>query len=790
MTIQYDAFVGLTVPGIPDGSAIVNGGWVSSLDGSSVPRLISSTSGVSTLQLPVVGNGPANYNCIFSFASASLASNYLYITIGQNSTQRKLAISCSPSETRGCIWFQDNTQNVLLGDFVGASNTLSAGVKYSVTIKSSGISPTTLTAELQRLSDNMWLDSTGTWQSTHQIAVTAPDSYYTTLFSTCYFISDCTAPNYSIYSLTCDYPQVVRPSNLPVLAKGATYNGWQADALAAPQVTWNGSQYVMSVSVWQDSTSQWASAFFTSSDLKSWTYVPNSLIVPTTLYIYGNAGFMWWQSKYWFVGIGAPGMMTSTDLLTWTMVTGTEHLVSDGFDHSLSINPGTNKLEIWFAQATGSIRMWDTSNGTSYTDQGTVYSNGGINGGGNAEPAVFYIGSVRYMALDVFTFGTRATMLSYSTNQDTTWVVTPLMLSAVPANSWEKQQNFDCQPFVTDIGDGHGAIAWYIFAGSDNTSGTDATNSSIGLAAQISLVVPPAISIPSVSGLVAGGNTTISGTFLNGTPTGLSQNLDSVVTNVGTNTITTIAGTGNASNGTYSYIITTPAAGNHSISVVGTGIYASNANGFTFFTTTAVAPPTITAPSVSGYVSGGSSTISGSFAHGAPAGLSQNLDGTITTVSSPTITTSNGSGNSANGTYSYTLVTPAPGTHSIRIMGTGTFAANSNATSFTTAGIPTISAPSVNKLMVISGTFANGAPTGLKQTLNGVTTNVSNTTITTTSGTGNTAIGTYNYTTAVLATGSYSLSIIGVGTFGANSTQTGFSESSNGAGGVANRWTH
>lgn len=572
----YDAFAGLTVPALPTGSAVINGGWVSSLDGASVPRLISTTASVSTLQLPVVGNGPANYSCTFSFASASLTSNYLYVIIGQNVTQKKLAISCSPNETRGCIWFQDNTQNVLLGSFVGASNTLSSGVKYTVTITTAGISPTTLTASLQRLTDSLWLTSAGTWSATPQAAVTASENYYTNLFSTCHFLSDCAAPNYSIYSLTCDYVQVVRPSNLPVLAKGSVYNGWTADALAAPQVTWDGTRYVMSVSLWQTSTSQWATGFFTSTNMKSWTYVPNSLIVPTTIYIYGNAGFMWWAGKYWFIGIGASGMMTSTDLLTWSMVAGTAHLVSDGFDHSLSVNPTTNKLEVWFAQAAGSIRMWDTPDGTTYTDQGTVYNNGGIKGGGNAEPAVFYIGTTRYMALDVFTFGTRATMLSYSTNQDTTWVETTLMLGAVPANSWEKQQNFDCQPIVTDIGDGQGPIAWYVYAGSDGTSGTDNTNSSIGLAAQLALVVTlPSIVAPTIT-------MQVSGTFASGAPTGLTQTLDGITTTVNSPTITTTSGSGSSASGNYSYAITTPAAGSHTISVAGTGPYTASSGNTTF----------------------------------------------------------------------------------------------------------------------------------------------------------------------------------------------------------------
>ena len=100
--------------------------------------------------------------------------------------------------------------------------------------------------------------------------------------------------------------------------------------------------------------------------------------------------------------------------------------------------------------------------------------------------------------------------------------------------------------------------------------------------------------------------------------------------------------------------------------------------------TAGIVTPAISAPTVAGFTFGGTSTISGTFSNGAPTGLSQVLDGTTTTVGSPTITTTSGSAGSAAGTYSYTISTPAVGSHTIQVNGTGTFAATGSSTSFTT----------------------------------------------------------------------------------------------------------
>src|SRR4051812_34058398 len=93
-----------------------------------------------------------------------------------------------------------------------------------------------------------------------------------------------------------------RLQSTPVLAKGGTYGGIQADALAAPAVCWDGTRWVMTVSIWNVAGQKWHSIFLTASDLAgTWSYVASSLRTPGgTDYILGNGGLAWFGGKYWF----------------------------------------------------------------------------------------------------------------------------------------------------------------------------------------------------------------------------------------------------------------------------------------------------------------------------------------------------------------------------------------------------------------------------------------------------------------------------------------------------------
>ena len=264
----------------------------------------------------------------------------------------------------------------------------------------------------------------------------------------------------SILSFTTNYFRELQDS--PVLINGGVYNGWEADAFAAPAATYDGTRYVMTVSMWSIAENCWATGFFTSPDMKTWTYVNNSLLMPDSLpvtsgdYVLGNAGIAWFQGKYWFAydyGPTSLAIANSTDLLHWNIVVAT--LASYGADAALDINPVSGKLEVWYMTSARHIHMQDSSNGVTWTDKGD-YLSGGPPGleADFGEPSVFYLGTIRYMTFDGGSVsGQRNLILAHSVNQDTTWVFDGLALSNKTNNEWESNQVFDGSILVTDLGE-------------------------------------------------------------------------------------------------------------------------------------------------------------------------------------------------------------------------------------------------------------------------------------------------------------------------------------------------
>jgi len=319
----------------------------------------------------------------------------------------------------------------------------------------------------------------------HELIGLTPD---TTYYFRAYAVDSTGTSTGSILSFTTATAYFEEAQDTPVLVKGGTYNGWEADAFAAPAATYDGTRYVMTVSMFSAAEDKWASGFFTSPDMKNWTYVNNSLFPPSVSDdILGNAGIAWFQGKYWFAydyGQTALAIATSTDLLHWNTVVAP--LVSYGADASLDINPVSGKLEVWYMTKNNPrhIHMQDSSNGTAWTDEGNYLSSGSVVYPADfGEPSVFYIGNVRYMTFDGgFGAGKRNTILTHSVNQDTNWVSDAMGLSNNPNNEWESQQVFDGSVLVADLGDGRGLVPRLLYAGSDNDSSTDNTDSSIGLA--------------------------------------------------------------------------------------------------------------------------------------------------------------------------------------------------------------------------------------------------------------------------------------------------------------------
>lgn len=202
------------------------------------------------------------------------------------------------------------------------------------------------------------------------------------------------------------------------------------------------------------------------------------------------------------------------------------------------------------------------------------------------------------------------------------------------------------------LGSETGLIALYHLTADGTDSRTSATAS--------------AMYAPTVSGLVVGGSTTISGLYGGPAPTSVTYSLDS-----GAAVAATAPTIGS---GSYSFVITTPAAGAHSITVTGTGANTSTSPATAFTTATAG----LNAPSVTGLVVGGSTTLSGTYGGAAPTSVTYSLDsGAAVAATAPTI---------GSGTYSFVITTPASGAHTITVTGTGANTGTSPATSFTTSG--------------------------------------------------------------------------------------------------------
>jgi hypothetical protein len=300
-----------------------------------------------------------------------------------------------------------------------------------------------------------------------------------------------------------------------VLTKGGSYGGWTADAMAAPAFCWDGTRYVMTISLWSIANSQWASAFFTSPNLKTWTYVTSSLQVPTGGdYIWGNSGIAYYGGLYYVAYTHYPSsatsrgvvVATSSNLTTWTTVYTVTAGAGEVFgDPSLNVNPSGN-LELWMAHSPSNQFALRTFNGTTWTDLGNQVAFPSDYAGGG-EPSTWYSGTRRYIAYDAQTSGNhfngfRITKALISDPPYTTYTAASVTLNAPnTAAAWQSAQVFDASVLLTDAEDGNGLIPRFLFAGGNVNSSTDNTSSSIGYgyAAITQFVATPPLS-PTTTG--------------------------------------------------------------------------------------------------------------------------------------------------------------------------------------------------------------------------------------------------------------------------------------------------
>lgn len=292
-------------------------------------------------------------------------------------------------------------------------------------------------------------------------------------------------------------PNVWTKESTFVLEKGGTYDGWAADALAAPSVCWDGTRWVMTVSFWSITNSEWASGFFTSTNGTIWSYVSGSLLVPSgSNYILGNSGLAWFASEYWFAynqyvpadiasGTGT-GLLSSTNLTTWT----TEHadipnVPAYAADPCLTVNPYSSRMELWYINISREICMADTTDGTTWVDRGQQYKKSWRTVD-HGEPDVFYYGGYRYLSFDnALLSGQRslAVVRQKRISGDDYHEWEPLGFAAEPSGTgWDSTNVFDSANLgYVSLAPGDPPRFWMYWAGGNAAEPSDNTQSSIGL---------------------------------------------------------------------------------------------------------------------------------------------------------------------------------------------------------------------------------------------------------------------------------------------------------------------
>lgn len=449
----------------------------------------------------------------------------------------QVVLSRGTSEARGALWLQRYIgANTDLPDaspvYVGTSGTTFAqNETYDVTVTVSGTVTVPMAVQVQRVSDSKYLKSDGTWQTAQQNAISITDvsasalvrpgnvsinMYASTLDSYLYGLTITDG-----FALT-----FVRQSSSPVLTKGGTYDGWTADALAAPAVivdTIAGNRYLMTVSAWSITNAKWATLFFTATDLRgTWTYITGSILVPGSLgtsgtdYIFGNGGLAIYGGKY-FIAVNhyasaaatfPVGAFYSTDTTlaaaSWSTVS--TSLIADALDPQLLINPNNGRMELLVAKSNHTeIDYWDTSSGptsASWTNQGTLFSGPDytqvFTGSGFGEGDCFFVSGVRYLTYDFppnVSQSARIVGMAHDSSGSLLWSGDGVALYRSRVNSWESAQVFDLCTIQTNTADGYGNVVHALYAGGDTNVLTDNTNSSIGLA-----VISTAISTTRVVG--------------------------------------------------------------------------------------------------------------------------------------------------------------------------------------------------------------------------------------------------------------------------------------------------
>ena len=516
----YNMNLALTPPALPYALVVANGTWVTATDSSSNVYLYSSTTGGFPVAFVSASPGPNTCSATFVVGhtastrpSRSICYPGLCVTTAGGSYQFILCLGTTDTYAVG-IQKQPNGGGTaaLLTSLGTPGGTLSAALKYTCTCTATyATGTTTVTMAVQRSSDNNWLTSSNTWSATQQNALSYADNSSPFLASGAVTLNIYqTAVDVAIYAVSvpnCQVPFTQHSGGVnPVITKGATYDGIQADALAAPTQCYDGTRYVMAVNFWNIASSKWYLGFFTSPDMATWTYVTGSLLSPKSgNYLIGNGGLCFWGGKYWMdienqtTSGGSTTVdiysSSSTSLLSSSWTISPTDIVSGGFDVSIDVNSAGNGLEVWYNIGSDGSRTFNlitSPDGVTWTNQGAYFTNpigyGSTPLHNLGTPSIWYQGATRYLTFDgaPVATGYRYTAMAHSPGQLTNdWVFDGYVNFPNPNYVWQEGEVFDMSVILADLGDGNGVIARANWAGSDTNSATDNTDSSIGLASLI-----------------------------------------------------------------------------------------------------------------------------------------------------------------------------------------------------------------------------------------------------------------------------------------------------------------
>jgi hypothetical protein len=239
-------------------------------------------------------------------------------------------------------------------------------------------------------------------------------------------------------------------------------------------------------------------------------------------------------------------------------------------------------------------------------------------------------------------------------------------------------------------------------------SGTTIRTSQSALAGTVST---PFLQVTSLSTTTPSVTDTVTLSFANGTPAGVSVKVDgATVAATGFTPTVTNGQTGASAAGTATFTFTNPSAGSHTLSVSSTGTYAVGAADYPF---TTASGPTLSAIAITPTGAGiTTAKITGSFVNGKPTAFTATMDTVSFSLGTPVFTTTGGSGATEAGTFTIPITNPATvASHTLALSATGTYSSGPYSFNYTTTTasvtVNTITAPAPNVRYSITGSFAN-----------------------------------------------------------------------------------